>query len=119
MTTGAPRIDVMPRRGKGTDAEGPQVAPTRRHGRTPRSVCARGDGSVGHRAAGRFPASDSAFGDIYDWPTEVKDDQLDAEYWAPTSGGPPYDVYELTPHKAFGFPTDGETFAPTRWRFHP
>ena len=45
-----------------------------------------------------------AFGDIYDWPTEVKDGQLDAEHGASTSGGPPYDVSELTPHKAFGFP---------------
>jgi hypothetical protein len=43
--------------------------------------------------------------------------KLDAEYGAPTSGGPPYDVYEITPTKAFGLPTDGESFTPTRWRF--
>ncbi|MDQ3791142.1 MAG: pyridoxamine 5'-phosphate oxidase family protein, partial [Actinomycetota bacterium] len=61
-------------------------------------------------------ASD-AFGDIYGWPTVVAGDKLDAEYGAPTSGGPPYDVYEITPTKAFGLPTDGESFAPTRWRF--
>jgi hypothetical protein len=61
-------------------------------------------------------ASD-AFTAIYDWPTVVTGDKLDAEYGAPTSGGPPYDVYEITPTKAFGLPTDGESFAPTRWRF--
>ena len=58
-----------------------------------------------------------AFRVIYDWPTEVTGDQLDAEYGAPTSGGPPYDVFQIVPRKAFGFPTDGESFAPTRWRF--
>ena len=58
-----------------------------------------------------------AFRVIYDWPTEVTSGQLDAEYGAPTSGGPPYDVFQIVPRKAFGFPTDGESFAPTRWRF--
>jgi Pyridoxamine 5'-phosphate oxidase len=58
-----------------------------------------------------------AFLAIYDWPTEVIGDRLDAEYGAPTSGGPPYDVFEVVPRKAFGFATDGESFAPTRWRF--
>ena len=38
-------------------------------------------------------ASD-AFNSIYDWPTVVTEDKLDAEFGAPTSGGPPYDVYE-------------------------
>jgi nitroimidazol reductase NimA-like FMN-containing flavoprotein (pyridoxamine 5'-phosphate oxidase superfamily) len=61
-------------------------------------------------------ASD-AFEAIYGWPTVVKTDKLDAEYGAPTSGGPPYDVYEITPTKAFALPTDGESFTPTRWRF--
>lgn len=61
-------------------------------------------------------ASD-AFKAIYDWPTVVTRDKLDAEYGAPTSGGPPYNVYEITPTKAFGFPTDGESFTPTSWRF--
>lgn len=59
----------------------------------------------------------AAFRDIYNRPTEVRGDQLDADYGAPTSGGPPYDVYEMSPQKAFGFPTDGESFAPTRWTF--
>ena len=35
---------------------------------------------------------------------------------APTAGPPPYEVYEVTPATAFGFPTD-ETFTATRWRF--
>lgn len=61
----------------------------------------------------------AAFEAIYDWPTEVKGDQLDAEYGAPTSGGPPYGLFEIVPTKAFGFPTDGETFTPTRWDFGP
>jgi hypothetical protein len=43
--------------------------------------------------------------------------KLDADDRAPTSGGPPYDVYEITPTKAFGLPTDGEPLTPTRWRF--
>ena len=58
-----------------------------------------------------------AFATVYDWPTRVSDGKLDADYGAPTSGGPPYDVYEVTPTRAFGFPTDGESFTPTRWRF--
>lgn len=61
-------------------------------------------------------ASD-AFAAIYEWPTEVMGDKLDAEYGAPTSGGPPYDIYEISPTKAFGLPTDGESFTPTRWCF--
>jgi hypothetical protein len=61
-------------------------------------------------------ASD-AFNSIYDWPTMVTEDKLAAEFGAPSSGGPPHDVSEMTPTKAFGFPTDGESFTPTRWRF--
>jgi len=63
-------------------------------------------------------ASD-AFKAIYDWSTVVKGGKLDAEYGAPTSGGPPYDVFEIAPTKAFGFPTDGESLTPTRWAFAP
>jgi hypothetical protein len=59
----------------------------------------------------------AAFDSIYGWPTTVAGDELDAEYGAPTSGGPPYRVYEITPSLAFGLPSDGEKFAPTRWRF--
>jgi hypothetical protein len=54
---------------------------------------------------------------IYEWPTTPVGDELDAEYGAPTSGGPPYRVYGITPSRAFGLPTDGESFAPTQWRF--
>ena len=54
---------------------------------------------------------------MYAWPTRVSGGKLDADYGAPTSGGPPYHVYEVTPTKAFGFPITGETFTPTRWRF--
>lgn len=52
----------------------------------------------------------------YSWPTTVAGDRLDAPYGAPTSGGPPYCVFEITPTKAFAFPPDG-TFMPTRWHF--
>ncbi|HZB50213.1 MAG TPA: pyridoxamine 5'-phosphate oxidase family protein [Mycobacteriales bacterium] len=54
--------------------------------------------------------------EVYDWPTEIAGDQLDAPYGAPTSGGPPFEVYELTPRTAYGFPTDGK-YQPTRWSF--
>ena len=57
----------------------------------------------------------AAFDAVYQWPTRVVGNQLDADYGAPTSGGPPYEVYEVTPIKAFGLPTDGETTTPTRW----
>jgi hypothetical protein len=59
----------------------------------------------------------AAFDDIYEWPTVVTKGMLDAEDGAPTSGGPPYNLYEIRPKKAFALPTDGETFTPTRWRF--
>ncbi len=59
----------------------------------------------------------AAFAAVYSWPTTVIGDEIDAPYAAPTSGGPPLQVWELTPTKAFGFPTDGESAAPTRWRF--
>jgi hypothetical protein len=59
----------------------------------------------------------AAFTDVYGWPATVAGERLDAEFGAPTSGGPPYDVYEIVPEMAFAFPTDGETTTPTRWRF--
>jgi hypothetical protein len=62
-------------------------------------------------------AASEAMMQIYEWPTTPAGDELDAEYGAPTSGGPPYRVYEIRPVKAFGFPTDGASFAPTRWLF--
>ena len=57
----------------------------------------------------------SAFDAVYRWPTRIDGDHLDADYGAPTSGGPPYEVYEVTPTKAFALPTDGESTTPTRW----
>ena len=59
----------------------------------------------------------AAFEAAYNWPTTVIGDEIDAPYAAPTSGGPPLQVWELTPTKAFGFPPDGDSAAPTRWRF--
>lgn len=54
--------------------------------------------------------------DVFSWPTEVSGDQLDADYGAPTSGGPPYRVYEFVPTKAYAFPTEDQV-EPTRWAF--
>ena len=56
-----------------------------------------------------------AFGAVYQWPTRVEGSRLEADYGAPTSGGPPYEVYEVTPTRAFALPTDGETTTPTRF----
>jgi hypothetical protein len=56
-----------------------------------------------------------AFQTVYSWPTRIQGSHLDADYGAPTSGGPPYEVYEVTPVKAFALPTDGESTTPTRW----
>lgn len=55
-----------------------------------------------------------ALEDVFGWPTEVVGDQLDAAYAAPTSGGPPFNAYEVTPTRAFGFPTNDQR-EPTRW----
>jgi hypothetical protein len=54
--------------------------------------------------------------DVYGWPTTVVGDELDASYAAPTSGGPPFRVYEVTPDRAFAFPTNDQ-FEPTRFTF--
>jgi nitroimidazol reductase NimA-like FMN-containing flavoprotein (pyridoxamine 5'-phosphate oxidase superfamily) len=51
----------------------------------------------------------------YGWPVTVRDGAFYAD-GAPTAGPPPYEVYEVIPTTAFGFPWD-ETFNPTRWRF--
>jgi len=52
----------------------------------------------------------------YDWLVTVRDGAFEAEYGAPTAGPPPYEVYEVTPRRVYGFGAD-ETFSPTRWRF--
>jgi hypothetical protein len=60
----------------------------------------------------------AAYAQTYSWPTTPADGRLDAEYGAPTSGGPPYDVFEIAPTKVIGLPTgEGGDFTPTRWRF--
>jgi len=51
----------------------------------------------------------------YGWPVTVHDGAFYAD-GAPSAGPPPYEVYEVAPTTAFGFPWD-ETFSPTRWRF--
>jgi hypothetical protein len=66
---------------------------------------------------GGLGIASTVFSDVYGWPTTPADGRLDAPYGAPTSGGPPYEVWRLTPVLVFSFPTDGEAFAPTRWRF--
>ena len=71
-----------------------------------------GDAATLRRASDAFKA-------IYDWPTSVAGGKLDADYGAPTSGGPPDDAYEITPTRVFALPTDGESTTPTRWRFSP
>jgi hypothetical protein len=58
----------------------------------------------------------AAFEQVYGWPTTIADAELDAEYGAPTSGGPPYRVYQIVPRKAFALPSAAD-FMPTRWRF--
>lgn len=61
-----------------------------------------------HRAA-------AAYASKYGWHVDVRDGAFYAD-GAPTAGPPPYDVYEVTPAKIFGFGTD-ESFNATRWRF--
>lgn len=62
-----------------------------------------------HRAA-------AAMLDVFDWPTEVRGDELDAPYAAPTSGGPPFQAWELRPTRAYAFPTRDQV-EPTRFVF--
>jgi hypothetical protein len=57
-----------------------------------------------------------AYASIYGWQVTVRQGALHAAGGAPTSGPPPYDVYEVTPTVAFGLPV-GEGIVPTRWRF--
>lgn len=52
------------------------------------------------------------------WPATVKDGAFTAEYSAPSAGPPPWDLYAMTPHTAFGVAT-AEPFGATRWRFEP
>jgi Pyridoxamine 5'-phosphate oxidase len=50
------------------------------------------------------------------WPAEVDGDALTAPFSAPSAGPPPWHVYRLTFHTAFGVAT-AEPYGATRWRF--
>lgn len=58
----------------------------------------------------------AAMREVYDWPTEVVGRELDAPYAAPTSGGPPFEAWELVPVRALAFPT-ADQWEPTRFVF--
>lgn len=66
--------------------------------------------------SGELEGAVRAFEDVYGWPTTVQGDLLGAPYAAPTSGGPPFRVYELAPVRAHAFPAD-DSFEPTRFVF--
>lgn len=52
------------------------------------------------------------------WPAIVRDGAFDAPFNAPTTGPAPYDVYEVTPTKAFAFGSEEATAEHfTRYRF--
>ena len=57
-----------------------------------------------------------AFERVFNWPTKPAGDLLDSSYAAPSSGGPPFEVYEIHPSKAYAFPT-ADQFEPTRWQW--
>jgi hypothetical protein len=65
--------------------------------------------------AGRLRRLAGAYLAKYGWPVTVQNGTLHGD-GAPTAGPPPYNVYEIIPTVAFGFPADGGS-APTRWRF--
>lgn len=50
------------------------------------------------------------------WPASVEDDALTAPYSAPSAGPPPWHLYRLAPHTAFGVAT-AEPHGATRWNF--
>ena len=60
-----------------------------------------------------------AYQDKYEWPVTVTDDNaFTAPYGAPTAGGPPYRVYELTPAVGYAFGTGNNLEErSTRFRF--
>lgn len=64
----------------------------------------------------RLQVASRAMQEVFGWPTEVVGEELDADYGAPTSGGPPFEVFEIRPQTAFGFPTRDDV-EPTRWAF--
>jgi hypothetical protein len=50
------------------------------------------------------------------WPAEVEGDAFTAPYSAPSAGPPPWRLYRLTVHTAFGVAT-AEPHGATRWHF--
>jgi hypothetical protein len=50
------------------------------------------------------------------WPASVQDDALTAPFTAPSAGPPPWDVYRLSLHTAFGV-ASAEPHGATRWDF--
>jgi hypothetical protein len=50
------------------------------------------------------------------WPAEVDGDALTAPYSAPSAGPPPWHVFRLAFHTAFGV-AGAEPYGATRWRF--
>jgi hypothetical protein len=50
------------------------------------------------------------------WPVEVDDDTFTAPYSAPSAGPPPWHLFRVTAHTAFGVAT-AEPHGATRWRF--
>jgi nitroimidazol reductase NimA-like FMN-containing flavoprotein (pyridoxamine 5'-phosphate oxidase superfamily) len=65
--------------------------------------------------AGRLERVAEVYATKYGWQVTVRDGAFYAD-GAPTAGPPPYEVYELTPTRAFGFGMD-ESLGATRWRF--
>lgn len=56
-----------------------------------------------------------AYASKYGWEVQADDGALHGD-GAPTAGPPPYHVFRLTLHQAFGFPTSDDA-TPTRWTF--
>lgn len=54
------------------------------------------------------------------WPAEVDGDAFTAPYSAPSAGPPPWHLYRVVTHTAFGVATE-EPYGASRWRFgdHP
>jgi Pyridoxamine 5'-phosphate oxidase len=50
------------------------------------------------------------------WPAEVDGDAFTAPFSAPSAGPPPWQLYRLALHTAFGVAT-AEPYGATRWRF--
>lgn len=75
------------------------------------------EGTAGQLTADRdLRRASGALRDVFGWPTQVIGEELDAPYAAPTSGGPPFQAWELTPARAFAFPTQDQV-EPTRFVF--